>query len=245
VKARKVAALYDVHGNLPALEAVLAEVERERPDVIVFGGDLAAGWYPVEVLDRVRGLADTRFVAGNCEREMIEVFDGARDSKYQMTKAAAGKLARADRDFLAAFEPTVELDIDGLGPVLFCHATPRSDEDIITPLTPDAEVEAELQGAPPVVVYGHIHVQGDRRLSSHRLVNAGSVGMPYGRTTACWALLGPDVDLRRTAYDLDRAVPFLAAATDWTEARKLAEQLRQPPAAQDVLAQFEKQRARV
>src|SRR4029077_19656455 len=110
------------------------------------------------------------------------------------TKAAAGKLARADRDFLAAFEPTVELDIDGLGPVLFCHATPRSDQDIVTPLTPEAEVEAELEGAPPVVVYGHIHVQGDRRLASHRLVNAGSVGMPYGRTTACWALLGPDVD---------------------------------------------------
>jgi predicted phosphodiesterase len=244
VKARKVAALYDVHGNLPALEAVLAEVEREQPDVVVFGGDLAAGWYPVEVLERVRGLPNARFVAGNCEREMVSVFDGDRDSSYQMTKAAAGKLSRADRDFLAAFEPTVEIEIEGLGPVLFCHATPRSDEDILTSLTPDPVVESELEGAPEVVVYGHIHVQGDRRLPSHRLVNSGSVGMPYGQTAACWALLGPDVELRRTPYDLDRAVPFLAAAPGWTEAREWAEARRTPPSAEEALEQFEKQRAR-
>ena len=242
MRARKVAALYDVHGNLPALEAVLAEVEREQPDVIVFGGDLAAGWYPVEVLERVRGLPNARFVAGNCEREMIAVFDGDHDPKYHMTKAAAGKLSRAQRDFLAAFEPTVELEIDGLGPVLFCHATPGSDEDIITPSTPETEVEDELRSAPPVVVYGHIHVQGDRRLPSHRLVNAGSVGMPYGQTAACWALLGPGVELRRTSYDLERAVPFLAAAPGWTEGREWAEARRTPPSAEQALEQFEKQR---
>src|SRR5207302_902596 len=123
VKARKVAALYDVHGNLPALEAVLAEVEREQPDVIVFGGDLAAGWYPVEVLDRVRALPNARFVSGNCEREMLGVFDSGGGGRHEMTTHAAHQLSRADRDFIAAFEPTVEVEIEGLGPVLFCHAT--------------------------------------------------------------------------------------------------------------------------
>ncbi len=240
---KKVAALNDVHGNLPALEAVLAEVEREQPDLVVFGGDLAAGWYPVEVLERVRRLPNARFVSGNCEREMIAVFDGASDERYQMTKAAADKISRADRDFLAAFQPTVEVEIDGLGPVLFCHATPRSDSTILTPLTPDSEVEAELEGAPPVVVYGHIHVQGDRRLAAHRLVNAGSVGMPYGARAACWALLGPDVELRQTPYDLDQAVPQLAAVDGWDAAGETAEQLRKPPSAQEVLEHFEKLRA--
>ncbi|HEX6348694.1 MAG TPA: metallophosphoesterase family protein [Candidatus Dormibacteraeota bacterium] len=240
---RKVAALYDVHGNLPALEAVLAEVEREQPDLIIFGGDLAAGWYPVEVLERVRALPNARFVSGNCEREMIEVFDGARDERYQMTRAAAAKVSREQRDFMAAFEPTVETEIDGLGRVLFCHATPRSDTTILTPLTPDQEVEAELEGAPAVVVYGHIHVQGDRRLTSHRLVNAGSVGMPYGATAACWALLGPDVQLRQTPYDLDRAVPRLSAVRGWDTAAETAEQLRKPPSAEEVLERFEKMRA--
>jgi predicted phosphodiesterase len=243
VKARKVAALYDVHGNLPALEAVLAEVEREQPDVVVFGGDVAAGWFPVEVLDRVRGLPNARFVAGNCEREMISVFDGKSEGEFELTTAAAHKLAAADRDFLAAFEPTVEIDIEGLGPVLFCHATPTSDEDVITPLTPDDETDAALDGAPPVVVYGHIHFQHERRLPRHRLVNAGSVGLPYGGGPAArWALLGPDVDLRRTEYDLDRAVTQLAAAPNWDGSRKWAEGLRTPPSLEQALEHFEKQR---
>jgi predicted phosphodiesterase len=242
VSYRKVAALYDVHGNLPALEAVLAEVEREDPDLVVFGGDLAAGWYPVEVLERVRALPRARLVSGNCEREMILFFDGQSEGRFELTTDAARKLSQADRDFLAAFEPTVEVEIEGLGPVLFCHATPTSDEEVLTPLTPDADVEAALEGAPPVVVYGHVHVQGDRRLPAHRLVNAGAVGLAYGTSAACWALLGPDIELRQTPYDLDRAVPLLAAAPGWEGARKWAESRRHPPSAEEALQEFESQR---
>jgi predicted phosphodiesterase len=242
VKARRVAAIYDVHGNLPALEAVLAEVDRLQPDVVVFGGDVAAGWYPVEVLARLRRVPNARFVAGNCEREMISIFDGESPGKFELTDAAARKVSREDRDFMASFEPSVEIEVDGLGPVLFCHATPHSDEDVITPLTPIAEAAPALEGAPPVVVYGHIHVQGDTRLGRHRLVNAGSVGLPYGSTAACWALLGPGVELRQTHYDLDRAVPQLAEAPDWDGSRKWAEQLRRPPSAAEALAQHEKNR---
>ena len=242
MKARKVAAIYDVHGNLPALEAVLAEVEREQPDVVVFGGDMAAGWYPVEVLARLRQVSNARFVAGNCERVMLQIYDGELEGQFELTDAAARKISRADRDFMAAFEPTVEIEIEGLGPVLFCHATPHSDEDLVTPLTPIAEAEQLLAGAPAVVVHGHIHVQGDTRMGRHRLVNAGSVGIPYGSTAACWALLGPDVGLRQTHYDLDRAVPQLASAPNWDGSQEWAERLRRPPTAADALAQHEKNR---
>ncbi len=240
---RKVAALYDVHGNLPALEAVLADVEREQPDLIVFGGDLAPGWYPVEVLERVRAVPNTRFVNGNCDRIMVELVDnGFPAGDHELTDSAARKLSPADRDFLAAFEPTVEIDIEGLGRVLFCHATPHSDEDVITPLTPEPEAEAELEGAPPVVVYGHIHVQGDRGLPRHRLINPGAVGLAYGTNAACWALLGPDAELRQTDYDVNQAVPRLAAAPGWEGAPKWAESRRHPPSAQQALEQFEGQR---
>ncbi|MEP7104286.1 MAG: metallophosphoesterase family protein [Chloroflexota bacterium] len=240
------AAIYDVHGNLPALEAVLMEVEREHPDVVVFGGDMAAGWFPVEVLERLRKVANAQFVAGNCEREMILIFDGDSPGRYELTDAAARKLSRADRDFMASFEPNVTIDIEGLGRVLFCHATPASDEEVITPMTPRGEIETALAGAPSVVVYGHIHVQGNHRFGDRRLVNAGSVGLPYGSTAACWALLGPDIELRQTPYDLDRAVPQLAAAPDWDGSAKWADQLRYPPSAEEALAQHEaNRRARV
>jgi predicted phosphodiesterase len=193
---RRVAALYDVHGNLPALEAVLAELDREPVDAIVCGGDVAAGPMPSEVLELLRD-RDAWFVRGNADREL-------RDW-------AAERLTAEQLDFLRALPLTVSLDVDGLGPVLFCHATPRSDEEIVTRLTPDEEVAATLEGVSElVVVCGHVHVQYDRRVGGHRVVNAGSVGLPYeGRAGAFWALLGPDVEPRETSYDLEDAVQRL------------------------------------
>jgi predicted phosphodiesterase len=193
---RRVAALYDVHGNLPALEAVLAELDREPVDAIVCGGDVAAGPMPSEVLELLRE-RDAQFVRGNADRELRD-WDAERLTADQL-------------DFLRALPLTVSLDVDGLGPVLFCHATPRSDEEIVTRLTPDEEVAATLEGVSElVVVCGHVHVQYDRRVGGHRVVNAGSVGLPYeGRAGAFWALLGPDVEPRETSYDLEDAVQRL------------------------------------
>jgi predicted phosphodiesterase len=193
---RRVAALYDVHGNLPALEAVLAELDRQPVDAIVCGGDVAAGPMPSEVLELLRD-RDARFVRGNADREL-------RDW-------AAERLTAEQLDFLRALPLTVSLDVDGLGPVLFCHATPRSDEEIVTRLTPDEEVAATLEGVSElVVVCGHVHVQYDRRVGGQRVVNAGSVGLPYeGRAGAFWTLLGPDVEPRETSYDLEDAVQRL------------------------------------
>jgi len=183
----KVAALYDIHGNVPALEAALAEVEREGVDTVVFGGDLTWGPEPVEVLARVRAGPGARFVRGNCDREPDEW--------------ERSQLSEADLAFLQALPETVELD-----GVLYCHATPHSDLEVVTPATPDEELAKLLEGVEQrIVVAGHTHMQQDRRIGAIRFVNAGSVGLPYeGELAAFWAVLdGGEVELRRTPLEVE------------------------------------------
>jgi predicted phosphodiesterase len=218
----RVAALYDIHANLPALDAVLREVEAAEPDRIVIGGDAATGAMNSETLDVLRALGDRAlFVQGNADRWTVEAYDDpdsvARDEQHPGKRAAAwaaSQIGRRQRDFLASFAPTVELEVDGLGRTLFCHGTPRSDEEAITAVTPDDRLQRLLEGADArVVVCGHTHVQFDRRLGEQRVVNAGSVGMPYeGRAGAYWLLLGPEVDLRRTEFDVEAAAERLRAS---------------------------------
>jgi predicted phosphodiesterase len=201
----QVAALYDVHGNLPALEAVLADIERlGGADEIVVGGDVLWGPMQAECLGLLRE-AGGAFVSGNCERDVLH-------PTSDVDRWCNERLAEPERSFVATWPATVELDVDGLGHVVFCHATPRDDEAILTRITPDESVAAALAGIDAaVVVCGHTHVQFDRLVpTSPRLVNAGSVGLPYeGMTGAFWASLGPGVDLRRTEYDLEQALAAL------------------------------------
>jgi len=185
----RVAALYDIHGNLPALEAVLAPAE--GADLVVVGGDVVGGAFPAETLERLRGLGDrARWLRGNAERELLEQPGRAGLSDEQV-------------GFLDGLPEHVELDVDGLGHVLFCHATPQNDVDMVTPLTPEARLARILADVrADAVVAGHTHMQDDRRVGPVRWVNAGSVGMPYeDEPGAYWALLGPEVELRRTEYD--------------------------------------------
>jgi len=191
----RIAALYDVHGNLPALEAVLAEVERERVDRIVFGGDAVSGPWPAETLACMNELGDRVVcVLGNADRA-LEPWRRER-------------LGAEGHSIVLAWPLTVTLDVDGLGRVLFCHATPRSDEEIVTRITPEERMSEVLSGVDAdVVVHGHVHVRYDRRVAGYRVVNPGSVGLPYEeRAGAYWALLGPDVEFRRTAYDVGAMV---------------------------------------
>jgi predicted phosphodiesterase len=203
----RVAALYDVHGNLPALEAVLVDVVSVGVDEIVVGGDVLWGPLQVECIERLRAAGAT-FVAGNCERDVLTTSGETQDW-------CASRLDDETRAFVEAWPMTVERSVDGLGRVLFCHATPRSDEEIITTLTPDDAVGEALQGVgADLVVCGHTHVQFDRSiLGSPRLVNAGSVGLSYqGSPGAFWALLGADVEHRHSLYDVDRALDVLDGA---------------------------------
>ena len=206
----RVAALYDVHGNLPALDAVLAEVDA---DVILVGGDAVAGPWPAETLARLRGLeGDVRFIRGNADREIAEQTPGL--APPHLMEFVRSRLSAEEIDFLGSLPLTESVAVDGLGDVLFCHATPRNDEEIFTRISPDDRWRAALDGVDAdVVVCGHTHIQFERRIDDIRLVNAGSVGMPYEREPgAYWALLGPDVELRRTPY-----APADIAASGWPD----------------------------
>jgi putative phosphoesterase len=189
----QVAALYDIHGNLPALDAVLAEVDA---DLLVIGGDFAVGPWPAETLERLRALeGDVRFIRGNAERELTE--GSAGRAPAELIEFVRVRLSEEQLEFLRSLPLTTTV-----GPVLFCHATPRSDEEILTRISPDERWQAALEGVDAeMVVCGHTHVQFDRRIGDVRLVNAGSVGMPYeDQPGAYWALIGDDVELRRTNY---------------------------------------------
>jgi putative phosphoesterase len=221
----RVAAISDIHGNAPALEAVLAEVEREKPDLAVFCGDVASGPMPAETLDLLMTLRGARFVRGNADRGLIEEFDGKPPSDMPGPFAdwCAKQITQRHRDFLASFEDIVVVDgVEGLGRVLLCHATPRNDTDVFTVESPAVRVRELLAGVDAnVVVCGHTHMQFDRMVDRVRVINAGSVGMPYGTPGAYWAMLGPEVDLRRTDYDRVAAAKRIRAK-DWDKAEEFA-----------------------
>jgi len=251
-KGSRVVAIYDIHGNLPALEAVLSDLQRVEPDLLIVGGDVASGPMPAEVLDRLSGLGDlVSFVRGNADREVVSAYDTGpsqievrmADAALRMSAWAAARLERRHRDLLASFSERVVVDIEGIGEVLFCHATPRSDEEIITALTPDDRLREILSGIEQnLVVCGHVHAQYDRRVDSKRVVNAGSVGMPYqGEPVgAFWLLLGPGVEFRRSEYDLGRAVSEFRAI-GCPAAEDMAESLLEPPDPVWVADFFERQ----
>jgi predicted phosphodiesterase len=208
----RVAALCDIHGNLPALTAVLAEVDALGVDAIVVGGDVASGPMPVETLDALRERG-ARFVRGNADR-VLDV--GGADESETWVRArrwVAGRLGEERLEFLAGLPLDLTLDVGALGPVRFCHGSPGSDEVPITRLTSDGRLRAMLAGVGErVVVCGHTHVQFDRTVDAIRVVNAGSVGAPYeAEPAAYWALLGDDVELRRTDYDLEAAAAAIIA----------------------------------
>ena len=222
----RVAVLADVHGNLPALEAVLAEVDRVDVDRIVLLGDIAAGPMPGGTLDRLAELGDRAvWVHGNGERDLVNAFDGTIPAGPAADTVARGAplLEKRHRDLIADLPLTVSLDVDGLGPTLFCHATPRRDDEVVLVDSPLERWRAALQGVQEqLVVCGHTHMPFDRLVLGRRVVNPGSVGMAYGPPGAYWAVLGPTVQLMRTRYDARSAAERIAAsghpnAADWAE----------------------------
>jgi predicted phosphodiesterase len=227
----RVAVLADIHANLPALEAVLAEPDVAGADRVVLLGDIALGPMPAESLDLLVSLGERAvWVHGNCEREIVAAFDG-RDvpgPNGESARAAASLLQRRHRDLLDGLPLTVTLDVDGLGPVLFCHATPRRDDECVLVDSPLPVWSRALAGVEEhVAVMGHTHMPFDRLVDGRRAVNPGSVGMSYGVPGACWALLGPDITLRSTAYDVELAAARIRSgghrdATAWADEYVLA-----------------------
>ena len=220
----RVAALYDVHGNLPALEAVLEEVDA---DAILVGGDVASGPFPVETLERLQAYGPrVHFVRGNADRVLD--LAGANDGEVWVRSRywVAERLGEEQLAFLSGLPLDVTLDVDGLGPVRFCHGAPGSDEEVITRVTSEDRLRGLLAGVEErIVVCGHTHIQFDRVLDGIRVLNAGSVGAPYeGRRGAYWLELGPDITFRRTEYDVEAAVAAISA-TGYPQAEKWNRQI--------------------
>jgi predicted phosphodiesterase len=238
----RLAALYDIHGNLPALEGVLRDVRRAAVDCIVVGGDVIPGPMGREALACLRSLdLPVRFIRGNGEREVLGWKRGhendAIPEKYrEVMRWSAQQLQSDEEEWLGNWPATLRLPIDGLGEVLFCHATPQNDTDIFTRLTPeDRLIPFFAEAGAAVVVCGHTHMQFDRAIGGTRVVNPGSIGMPYGKPGAYWALLGPDIRLLHTPYDL-AAAAVRVQKSDYPQARDFAEHfVLQPPAEDEML----------
>lgn len=238
----RVAALYDIHGNLPALEAVLAEVRRASIDQLVVGGDVFPGPMSGDTLECLLDLdMPVRFIQGNGDREVLALAAGKpSDSVPEQYRATmrwvAQQLDPEHRRQMADWPRSCRVEIPGLGDVLFCHATPRSDTEIFTRSTAEDRLRAIFEEPnAPLVVCGHTHMQFDRRIGGVRVVNAGSVGMPFGDPGAYWLLLGPDVQLRQTRYDLEHAAERIRA-TDYPQADDFAARsVLRPPSEQETL----------
>ena len=252
----RVAALYDIHGNLPALEAVLDEVRRAGVDQVLVGGDVVPGPMPAEALQCLLSLElPTHFVYGNGERAILAQLSAARTGAVtywgttsgapppakviDVLRWSAQRLPPHFEPVLARWPMTLRLEIDGLGAVLFCHSTPRSETEVFTRTTAEERLLPLIEPLHvDALVCGHTHMQFDRLVGKTRVLNAGSVGAPFGEPGAYWLLLGPDVQLRRTAYDLARAAERIRATT-YPDAEEFAQRsVLAPPAEQAMLDLF-------
>ncbi len=237
----RIAALYDIHANVPALEAVLEDVRNERVDQIVVGGDVVPGPMPREALALLLTLdVPVQFIHGNGELAVLAQIGAADPDAVTYWGTTSGKplpepLRSVLRwtahevhpdydDVIRRWPKTRVLDVPDLGRILFCHGTPRSEIECFTRLTPESRLRPAFEGVgASVVVCGHTHMQFDRVVAGVRVVNAGSVGMPFGRTGADWLLLGPDVQLRHTSYSLQNAAARIRK-TLYPQAVEFAEQ---------------------
>lgn len=254
--ATRVAVLNDIHANLPALDAVLDEVRASNVDLIVLGGDVLPGPMPLETLARVRDLhVPVHAIHGNGELAILaqlNAVDPAAVTYWGTTSGAplpekfkewlrwtARQLDPDSATLIASWPKTLRLRIEGLGDVLFCHGTPTSETDAFTRLTPEDVLRPVFDGlGASLVVCGHTHMQFDRTIGSTRVVNAGSVGCPFGRTGADWLLLTPEVQLRNTSYDLTAAAARVCA-TAFPGAQEFADtSILNPPSETAILEAF-------
>jgi predicted phosphodiesterase len=238
-----VAVLSDIHGVLPVLDAVLAEPDVAAANRIVVTGDHAAGPMPVEVLDRLVALGDRCvLVRGNADRELVEVARG-RDSEYAVSNWAGRQLRPDQVELLDGLPHPVRLDVAGFGTVVFCHGTPRDDDEVVlvdTRMSRWVEVFAGLDDSDRVVVCGHTHMPFARLVDRRLVVNSGSIGMPYGRAGGAWALLRDgQVELRHTAVDVEAAVAAVVAGSAYDDRQAWADEyVRSANSDADAVAAF-------
>jgi predicted phosphodiesterase len=242
----RVAALYDIHGNLPALDAVLDQVRRERVDLVVVGGDVLPGPMPLQTMQRLLSLdVPVQFIHGNGDRVVLAQLRGGSidevPAQYRDSIVwTAEQMDLECRQALASWPLTCSVEVDALGEVLFCHATVRNDVDCFTRVTPEERVARLFPGvASPLVACGHTHMQFDRTAGVLRIVNAGSIGAPFAPPAgAHWLLLGPDVELRQTPYDVETAARQMRATGFPLVEDTAVRYVLHPPAEAESMAMF-------
>ena len=252
----RVAVLCDIHANLPALDAVLEEVRAANVNRMVVGGDVIPGPMPRETLARLLELdIPVQFIHGNGELAVLAQIEAAHpDAVTYWGTTGGGPLPEPFREVvrwtarqvhpdydlvLRSWPKTLRLEIAEIGDVLFCHGTPESETDAFTRLTPEAALLPVFRDLNvSLVVCGHTHMPFDRKIGGVRVVNAGSVGAPFGPAGADWLLLGDDVQLRHTSYDLAKAAACVRE-TRYPQALEFAEQsILHPPSEEAMLEQF-------
>jgi len=208
-----VAVLSDIHGMLPALDAVLAEPTVASAEVIVVTGDHTWGPQPTAVLNRLVALGErVLLVRGNADRELLQMSHGMDVGLNEDPVAVwgAAQLTPAHQELLERMPETTVAEVAGFGPVLFCHATPRDDEEVVmvdSRLDRWDEIFVDVPEHVSTVVCGHTHMPFTRLAGGRLVVNPGSVGLPYGRLGAHWAVLSAGtVTLGRTLLDVDEVI---------------------------------------
>jgi predicted phosphodiesterase len=241
----RIAALYDIHGNLPALEAVLEEVDRADVDRILVGGDVVPGPMVRETMTRLKQLGPpVDYILGNCEVAAFAELQAPGSSRVpdhvrETLRWSALQLDAGQPEMMSGWPRTLRFDIPGIGPTLFCHGTPRDENEIFTRVTTEDRLRPLFDPLNvALIVCGHTHMQFDRMIGATRVVNAGSVGMPFGTTGAEWLLLGPGVELQHTSYDLTSAADRVRA-TEYPQANEFADRyMLNPPTEADILQAF-------
>jgi predicted phosphodiesterase len=244
----RIAAVYDIHANLPALEAVLDEIRQSQVDYVVVGGDVVPGPLPRETIQCLLDLdIPVQFILGNGDREVLAQMSGLETDWYhsapelwrEPVRWTAQQLGTHHQRLIEGWPRNCRITIPGLGDVLFCHATPRNDTEIFTRLTSDGWLLPIFEGpGVAMVVCRHTHMQFDRMIGTTRVVNAGSVGMPFGKPGADWLLLERDVQLRHTRYDLARTAERIRSTT-YPQAEEFASRkVLHPPTEEETLTAF-------
>jgi len=241
----QIAALYDIHANLPALDAVLEEVSGLKVDRMVIGGDVLPGHMPREAFARLAELeCPVEFILGNGEVAVLDSLAGKVPrvpEQYQPALSwVTGQISAEQSRFISCWPKTLRITIAGLGDVFFCHATPRNENEIFTETTPEDTLLAIFAAARAnLVICGHTHMPFERMIGETRVANAGSVGMPFGEPGADWLLLSPSgVEFRHTGYDLKEAAKRVRRTSYPQSEEFAAKSILQPPAKQEMLKLF-------
>lgn len=238
----KFAAIYDIHANPDALKAVLDEIREKDVKLIISGGDVIAGPKPNETLRLLKDIPiPVRFILGNAESEVLRHLDGEKINGLsaradEEAKWTSNQLTDEHKKWIRTWEKSILIDTPNLGKILFCHGTPRSNVEIFTRQTRKEKLVSIFKNVTAAtVVCGHTHIQFNLIVEDKLIINAGSVGMPFGKTGADWLLFDKMIEFKHTKYDLKAAAESIRRSNYPFAESFAANNILNPPSEEDAL----------